>query len=317
MSSTNAESAAPGNTAAPEVPIKVAFIGQAVFFAQCLPTQEVPGFVFAFHDFRAGKNPGPLRQWLESWAPDVLVMFRPEIVPPATFHGLRAVRIGYLTEPLPRGEARTAHPDLRQRLNWLKEMDPANFDLIVSYDPLIAATASEVFPVWQSQPLPVADFLFGEPQTVHGDEPVLLIGRPTPARERWLAQLRPHREIRHIGHGLHGEALAKVLKNNPIHINLHNNPYPTFENRVAIALAAGQLVISEPLSPDHGLRHEKELVIVDDPAELPALSERLRDEPQHFSALSRAGRAAAEQFRASVVFKRLVEEALACRQPLT
>lgn len=36
-------------------------------------------------------------------------------------------------------------------------------------------------------------------------------------------------------------------------MNIHNEPYPTFENRVFLHLAAGQLVISEPLDPGHGL----------------------------------------------------------------
>ena len=36
-------------------------------------------------------------------------------------------------------------------------------------------------------------------------------------------------------------------------INVHNEPYPSFENRVCLHLAAGHLVLSEPLSPTHGL----------------------------------------------------------------
>lgn len=291
----------------------VAFVGQAVFFAQCIPTVEVPGYAFFFRDFRSGADPGPLRQWLEQLSPDVIVMFRPEIVPSGAFEGLDAVRIGYLTEPLPRPGAAAPHPDLLQRLRWLEAIDRRNFDLVVCFDPLIADTASRIVPVWRCQPLPVADFLFGEAQSIEGNEPALLIGRPTPAREAWLAELRPDRAIVHIGHGLHGERLAAILKRHPIHLNLHNNPYPTFENRVSIALAAGELVISEPLSPDHGLKDGSELLIANNPAELRAISEQIRIEPQHFEAVARAGRSAAERLRASVVFARLVAEALAER----
>jgi len=305
-----APTTAPASAERQQRTTRVAFVGQAVFFAQCVPTVEFPGFDFSFRDFRAGADPGPLRQWLEQWAPDVIVMFRPEIVPPGSFQGLEAVRIGYLTEPLPRQGAASTHPDLLQRLRWLEGIDRRNFDLVVCFDPLIADTASRTIPVWRCQPLPVADFLFGDSQSIEGDEPALLIGRPTPARERWLAELRPDREILHIGHGLHGERLASILKRHPIHLNLHNNPYPTFENRVSIALAAGQLVISEPLSPDHGLKDGRELVIASKPTELPDISRQIRAQPQLFEELARAGRAAAEQLRASSVFARLVAEAL-------
>ena len=53
----------------------------------------------------------------------------------------------------------------------------------------------------------------------------------------------------HIGHGLFGARLERFLPRADVQLNLHNNPYPTFENRVCLALAAGHLVISEPLSP--------------------------------------------------------------------
>ena len=36
-------------------------------------------------------------------------------------------------------------------------------------------------------------------------------------------------------------------------INLHNEPYPTFENRCGVYLAAGLLLISETLDPRCGL----------------------------------------------------------------
>ena len=58
-------------------------------------------------------------------------------------------------------------------------------------------------------------------------------------------------------------------------LNLHNNPYPTFENRVCIALAAGHLVISEPLSPTHGLQPGVDYLQVESPLALVELAAEL------------------------------------------
>jgi hypothetical protein len=109
-----------------------------------------------FIEFRAGANAHGLISELEDFAPHVVVVFRPEIIPAGSFHGLPATTLGFLTEPLPRGRE-GAHSDLDRRLAELAHVDRANFDRIISFDPLIAETAAEVLPVWRSLCLPVAD----------------------------------------------------------------------------------------------------------------------------------------------------------------
>ena len=102
-----------------------------------------------------------------------------------------------------------------------------------------------------------------------------------------------------------------MLADSDVQLNLHNNPYPTFENRVSIALAAGHLVISEPLSPSHGLAPGVDYLAIETPEEIGALVDRLIREPDAFLEVQRAGRAKAEDFRASRVYPELVREALA------
>ncbi len=113
-----------------------------------------------------------------------MLVFRPEIIPEGMFESLRALTIGYLTEPLPREGATHAHEDLRQRMWWLEQVDPANFDRIVCFDPLIAETASAVLPVWRSLPIPVADSLFMDVHPRSLPPRLLFIGRPTRASRR-------------------------------------------------------------------------------------------------------------------------------------
>lgn len=291
--------------------LRVAFVGQSVYFRQCALESPAGGIEPTFLDFRAGAPAEPLVARLRQIEPDVVLVFRPEIIPAGLFAGLDAMRIGYLTEPLPRDGGRAEHEDLRRRLWWLEQVDAGNFDRIVSFDPLIAETAASIIPVWRSLPLPVADSLFAAPPERGRPPRVLFVGRSTEHRERLLAPLKERYPIVHIGHGLHGMPLQRTMARADVQLNLHNNPYPSFENRVCIALAAGNLVISEPLSPEHGLVPGRDFVQVEGTTELLAAVERLYADPDAFIEVQSAGREQAERFRASSVYPGLLREALA------
>jgi len=288
----------------------VAFVGQSVFFRQCALEQPAGDLEPTFLDHRAGVAAEPLLAQLEALDPDVVLVFRPEIIKPGLFESLRAVTIGYLTEPLPRRNG-VKHVDLHQRLWWLEQVDAANFDRIVSFDPLIVETAEDVVPVWRSLPLPVADSLFTDVRERAVPPRLLFVGRSTEHREELLAPVKRAHPIVHIGHGLFGPELARVLLAADVQLNLHNNRYPSFENRVCIALAAGHLVISEPLSPTHGLTVGADYLEVDTPESLVSLVDQLAEDPAAHVAVQLAGRRQAERFRASHVYPQLVHDVLA------
>lgn len=308
-------SSAPGETVAaapghPGASTRIAFVGQSGFFRQCALEGPAGSLDPEFVDFRSAAPAAPLIARLQELDPDVIVVFRPEIIPPKLFAPLRAVTIGYLTEPLPRGRGRN-HPDLQARMWWLEQVDRSNFDRIVSFDPLIAETAGAVIPVWRSLPLPVADSLFMEPHERSHPPRILFVGRSTEHREQLLAPAKAAHRILHIAHGLHGDLLLRFLRRTDVQINLHNNPYPSFENRVSIALAAGHLVISEPLSPSHGLEPGVHFLEINDGAELLALLDQLSRDPDAYAEVQAAGRQEAERFRASSVYPELIGDALA------
>jgi len=294
----------------PDGPLRIAFVGQSVFFRQCSLEQASAQLHPSFFDFRAAAAAEPLLASLQELDPDVILVFRPEIIPPGLFDSLRALTLGYLTEPLPRAGG-TKHSDLSARLWWLELVDADNFDRIVSFDPLIAETAESVLPVWRSLPIPVADGMFMDVHERSDPPRLLFVGRSTEHREQLLAPIKRAHPIVHIGHGLFGEQLVRFLEQADVQLNLHNNPYPSFENRVSIALAAGQLVISEPLSPDHGLRAGGDYLEVKGGEELRELVAQLAREPDAFLEVQRAGRRAAERFRASSVYPGLVRDAMA------
>jgi hypothetical protein len=290
-------------------PLRVAFVGQSVFFRQCALEERADGIEPCFVDFRAGAPPEPLIAELRERDPDVVLVFRPEIIPEGLFDGMRALTIGYLTEPLPRGGG-DVHDDLRARMWWLERVDASNFDRIVSFDPLIAETASAVLPVWRSLPIPVADSLYGEVRPMATPPRMLFVGRPTPHREEMLEPIKREHPIVHIGHGLYGADLQRFFARTDVQLNLHNNPYPTFENRMLLALAAGHLVISESLSPDHGLKDREHYVQAETAAGLSEVVGELIANPAPYAAIRQSGRAAAERFRASAVYPQLIRDAV-------
>ena len=289
--------------------LRVAFVGQTTFFEACALTHPAGGIEPVFIEFRKGGDEAALLTQLAAFDPHVVAVFRPEIIPPGLLAELDAARLGFLTEPLPRVAGGT-HPDLERRLDDLRQVDVGNFDRIVSFDPLIAETADQVLPVWRSLPLPVNDRYFRPVDDGLGRPRVLFVGRSTEHRERMLTPSKHQFDVLHLAFGVHGDRLEQEMDGADVGINLHNEPYPSFENRVSLHLAAGHLVISEPLSPLHGLEPNIDFLEVSTPGQVLEAIERLHRFPGMFQRVRVRGRRKAELFRASRVWPRLVLDLL-------
>lgn len=293
----------------PDPELRVAFVGQSTFFRACVPPERTDALTTTFIEFRQDVDPRPMRAAVDAFAPDVVVVFRPEIVPAGILHDVRAPIVGFLTEPMPRREAGgAAHPDLVKRARDLEALDPGNVDRIVSFDPLIVGAADPIMPVWRSLPIPVADRLFRPPATIEGAPQLLFVGRSTPHRETFLTPAKREFDLLHLAFGAGVDELDRLMATHQVGINLHNEPYPSFENRVCLHLAAGHLVVSEPLSPSHGLEPGVDHVEVRTPDELVAALRQLVADPAAYRALQVAGRHKAEDYRASTAFARLARD---------
>jgi hypothetical protein len=288
--------------------LRLAFVGQSTYFQACALGDECEEIETSFVDFRAGADSTAMLTALAAFDPHVVVAFRPEILPAGVLDALeRAATIGFLTEPLPR-LSDDAHADLERRLDDLKATDAGNFDRLITFDPLIASSADAYAPVWRSLPLPVAD-LFYAPVRPSGPKPgVLFIGRSTPHREDYLVGAKHEFDILHVAHGVDGPRLHELLAQHEVGINLHNEPYPSFENRVCLHLAAGHLVLSEPLSPTHGLEPGIDFVEVRQPRDLHHAIWTVRRHPRAYDRIRYRGRAKAEHYRASRVYPRLLHD---------
>lgn len=288
-------------------PLRLAFVGQATYFRSCALTVPTGGLEPSFVDYRAGLDPKPLLSALSEIDPDVVVAFRPDVIPDGVFADLDAITLGYLTEPLPRDQS-SSHPDLDRRLGYLAALDPTNFDRILSFDPLMRASVERVAPLWRSLPLPVADEYFAPVPGGPHRARALFVGRSTEHRELFLASAKHEFDVVHIAHGANDDKLRELLAESDIGINLHNENYPTFENRCATIMAAGNLLISERLSPTHGLEPAIDFLEVTIPEELHRTLFNVRRHPDAYRRVRIRGRHKAEYFRASRVYPRLIRD---------
>jgi hypothetical protein len=289
--------------------VRLAFVGQQAYFGYIALEQPAGGLEPRFFELRPNEPGTELRAALDAYEPDVVIAFRPEFVPRGLFEGLSAVTLGWLTEPLPRGA--DPHPDLAQRLEYLRNIDAANFDRVIAFEPKIVPAASDVVPIWRSLPLPCTDRLFAEPRDTSAAPRFLFTGRSTPHRDAFLNPIKHDFDVVHLAHGVTDDKLAEFMAQADAGINLHNEPYPTFENRCGVYLAAGLLLISETLDPRCGLVPGVHYVECDAPWAMWEICSAMTRTPHAFRTIRLRGRAAGERFRASTVYPRLVADLLA------
>lgn len=289
--------------------MRLAFVGQQAYFGYIALEQPAKGLEPRFFELRPNAAGDDLRAALDAYDPDVVIAFRPEFVPHGLFEGLRAITVGWLTEPLPRGE--NPHPDLATRLEALRNVDTTNFDRVIAFEPKIVPAAERVVPIWRTIPLPCTDRLFAEPGEPNERPKFLFTGRSTDHRDAFLNPIKHDFDVIHLAHGVTDDKLAEFMAECDAGINLHNEPYPTFENRCGVYLAAGLLLISETLDPRCGLIPGVHYVECDAPWAMWEICSALTRTPHAFRTIRLRGRAAGERFRASTVYPRLVADLLA------
>src|SRR5690606_13373405 len=131
-----------------------------------------------------------------------------------------------------------------------------------------------------------------------------------PHREEWLLPAKHLYDLMHVEHGVFGPDLADLARDFLVAIKLHNEPYPSFENRVPLHLAVGYLVISEALSPTNGLEPGLDFLLAEDADYLVSYLGLIADDPQRFHPVRARGHLKAEAFRASRVYARLLLDLL-------
>jgi hypothetical protein len=279
----------------PRAPIgeyqRVAFVGARTWLEGCTPASAVHGL--EPRRFELPQQPAlSVAGELERFSPHVTVVFDPAAIDPEMLAALPGPVLGVLVGGVPEGDC-----------SWAGQLDR-----IVSFRPSL--TGAEIGPatLWRAIPPPVGDAFFGPVSPIHHAPRAMSIGRSTPHRETLLMPAKHHHDLLQLLHGLSGEPLAELLREYDVGVYVASREGGGFGLPVGLHLAAGQLLLSEPLSPGHGLERDIDYLQFDSPEALVWILERMGRFPEMHQRVRTRGRLKAEQFRASRLFARLLHD---------
>lgn len=233
---------------------------------------------------------------VQSFNPDVTVLFVPASLPAEALNELPGVTLGVLA-----GDARS--PGLAELASGL--------DRLVSFCPSFTGTKLGTSEVWRAVPPPVADSLYGEVRPLRGRPLAMSVGRSTEHREWMLMPAKHHHDLLQVVHGVSGEPLVELLREYDVGVHVSSEPGGAFGPQIGMHLAAGHLLLTEAPTPGHGLERNIDYLHVDSPAGLVWTLDRMGRFPEMHHRIRVRGRLKAEQYRASRLFARLTHDLLA------
>jgi hypothetical protein len=266
-----------------DAPVRVAFLGPAATSAAHALHDPVAGVLPRFIDVRAGADVRRVRSALADAAPHVAVVLAPDAVPPDALAGLRAATLAVVPPAIPAPEG---------------------------YDRVLRTPGPDGGGAWRSRPLPVDDRLYAPVRRGGGPARAVCVGRSTEHREWVLTPSKHAHDVVHYAHGLVGAAFTEVMAGAEVGIALHAEPGGGFPSQALLHLAAGQLLISERLTPPAGLQPGIDFLPIDSREGLMALLHQLQLRPDAYERVRIRGRIAAEDHRASRVWPRIVRDLL-------
>jgi len=126
----------------PPTPMRIAFVGQSTYFQACSLEEDAGrevGIEPQFFEFRQGADGGGLLAGLEAFEPDVVIAFRPEILPAGLLHDLPGAVIGFAGARVIEQTIRERLPEGFQRAEYLEAH--GMIDMVVQRQDLRAALA--------------------------------------------------------------------------------------------------------------------------------------------------------------------------------
>ena len=168
--------------------------------------------------------------------------------------------IGYSTEPIPTLRnffSLSSHADQIKRLKILFPARKLALDKFIHYDSSSESLLKYFgFKNLMTYPLPVSQKIF-EVSNEEKKYDICFVGRPTEYREFFLSPLKALYKVIHVAHGLFDEDVAKLMASSKIVLNLHNEKYLNFENRVVQIKFTKSIVFSQPLSMTNWLQNDE------------------------------------------------------------
>jgi hypothetical protein len=272
--------------------VRVTFLGRSVEHAAHALSVPAGGFVPSFVEARPADGGQALLEAIAATDPDVVVAFAPERLPDGLLGELDAVTVGVLC-----GDGAE-----------LDALRPPALDRLVAWDADTAERAPQLA-IWRSPPPAVDDALFAPPPAGPPSPHALFLGESTAHREAVLGAAKHAYDVSHYAFGLAGERLAEVLRAAGVGVVVHPaEGAPSFPPAAPLHLAAGHLLLAEPLVPSRGLEPGIDHLVFEAPDQLMTLLFQLQARPAAYAQVRLRARARAEGFRASRLWPRLLAD---------
>lgn len=287
---------------------RVLFVGQSEYFRSCALSSSMWAET-AFVHFRHHADQAYILEAISDFQPDVVICFRPEFIAQGLFQKVAALTVGFTSEPVPHSES-DRHPDLRCRLSYLEQMDRSNFDRLVHFDVgSLDFLRNSGYPYWRAQPLPLDWSLYETHVPLRERKGAIFVGRATPYRDQFLDLPKRDFNVIHLAHGIDGADLKEFLSRSLIGINLHNEDYPAFENRILYHFACGNLLLTQNLVPSYGLEKNEDHLSFETPEQLYQLLTEALSDPTLFEGIRAFGAIKAKrQFNSEDVYRSLIDD---------
>ncbi len=294
MPNPDAVSAARRTSSSANDRVRVAFLGSEQWLDLCAPSVGPHGM--HFERFAAGPDPDaqPLLAALKRFRPHVTVMFDPASVSPRAESAVTGATLGVLVDggrdPL--------------------ELAIGDLDRLVSFDPSLTGEEIGGHVVWRAMPPPVSDVYFADVRALHDTPRAMTLGASSDHREAMLMPAKHHHDVLQLIHGVWGDPLLEYLREYDVGIYVSARAGGGFGHEAAMHLAAGQLLLAAAGRPAFGLERNIDYLPIGSAEELVLVLERLGRFPEMHHRLRVRGRLKAEQFRASRIFGRVVDDLL-------
>lgn len=235
---------------------KVAFIAQPEYFDFHYRDVLEDEYNVKYFQNSFSEDPQFFRELVDFDA-DINIFFRGELVPAGVLNALSGIRVNMSSEPFPKILNRSIiyTADSLERFQFFLRIFDRPYDYIFHYDEV----SKEFFENQGIQlsgffPFPIATELIKPDDNAIKKWDMFFSGRSTPHRDVFFGPLKRDFNFLHINHGVVGPDLLEFIQKCKISLNVHAENEISWEPRTQFLMAAGSLLVSEPLSPTCPLR---------------------------------------------------------------
>jgi hypothetical protein len=292
----------------------VAFIAQPEYFD--FHYREVLEDVYTVKYFpnTFSENPSFFKSLVEFDA-DINIFFRGELIPEEVLHSLNGLRVNLSSEPFPKiidSNSIVYTEDSLSRFEFFLRIFNRPFDYIFHYDEISKSFfENQGIDLSGYFPFPIATEIIKPGESIKKWD-MFFSGRSTPHRDKFFGPLKRDFNFLHINHGVAGPDLLDFIHQCRVTLNVHAENEISWEPRTQFLIAAGSLLISEPLSPTCPLRPGIDFIEVNDPWKMYETCEQIITNYNTYKHIAENGRKRIEETLSSrknfpIFFKELLE----------